>query len=94
MGAVSPATGGGSIPLSLSERLNAGITFAVGNTRAFAAVGQQGQERCHQSSSPQEMGPDLPPKLDSVGRRVCAQDLLQRGATLLAVGIPCMWLST
>ena len=33
---------GGSIPLSLSERLSAGITFAVGNTRAFAAVGQQG----------------------------------------------------
>lgn len=35
-------TAGGSIPLSLSERLSAGITFAVGNTRAFAAVGQQG----------------------------------------------------
>ena len=33
---------GGSIPLSLSDRLDAGITFAVGNTRAFAAVGQQG----------------------------------------------------
>lgn len=35
-------TAGGSIPLSLSDRLDAGITFAVGNTRAFAAVGQQG----------------------------------------------------
>eukprot|EP00913_Durusdinium_trenchii_P031003 g29037.t1 len=33
---------GGSIPWSLSERLSAGITFVVGNTRAFAAVGQQG----------------------------------------------------
>ena len=35
---------GGSIPWSLSERLSAGITFVVGNTRAFAAVGQQGAD--------------------------------------------------
>ena len=39
---VGPPVTGGTIPLSLSERLSAGITFAVGNTRAFAAVGQQG----------------------------------------------------
>lgn len=45
-------------------------------------------------TSLQQMGPDVPPKLDSARCRLCAQDLLQRGATLLAVGIPCMWLST
>ncbi|CAJ1367426.1 unnamed protein product [Effrenium voratum] len=37
------ASAGGAIPLSISERLSHGITFAVGNTRAFAAVGQSGQ---------------------------------------------------
>ena len=44
-------TAGGSIPLALSERLSAGITFAVGNTRAFAAVGQQGELRRHLKTS-------------------------------------------
>ena len=43
-------TAGGSIPLSLSQRLSAGITFAVGNTRAFAAVGQQGSLSSAQAS--------------------------------------------
>eukprot|EP00439_Symbiodinium_sp_Y106_P056353 s2910_g7.t3 len=36
------ASAGGSIPLSLSDRLSGGITFVVGNTRAFAAVSQSG----------------------------------------------------
>ena len=39
---------GGSIPLSLADRLAGGITFVVGNTRAFAAVSQSGRQ-CEES---------------------------------------------